>query len=157
MEFNESPAILATWELFHLLSTAEQRAFLEERRKVPDDGTVSARLGRVVCAILGGDDDAARAELRKLCAARPLGPPGGEESNSALRFWNYVFGIHRQLLGWHRSELAEYWWDQVLADAGWLGLLRVQKVYERVEGLKSEIWTQKRASEMEERRSKNPT
>jgi tetratricopeptide (TPR) repeat protein len=153
----DAPPFVAAWELCQMLSQEERTVFLDARLAAAGGDSTAALLWRFVGQVFAGRDERALAHLDELIARRPLGPPGGDETNSVTRFWAFMNVAHRQLVAWGRADLASHLWQRMFADPGLLGMWRAQKVREQVEGatgLAADLWTQKRTTGDEERRGR---
>jgi tetratricopeptide (TPR) repeat protein len=123
----ESPVYGAMRDLYFLLPPGQRTAFVRERLRKADEGTVHGLNTRALLFALDGRSDEARGALSRLLERRPIGAVQ-EEGNSALREWVFANGTVSQLMEWSLPELARHVLDVTLADEGLRGLQALQQV-----------------------------
>ena len=124
----ESPVYGAMRDLYFVLPQEQRAAFVRERLRVADEGTVHGLNVRVLLFALDGRSDEARSALSRLLERRPIGPATQEDGNSALREWTFANGAASQLIEWNLPELARHALDAALADDGLRALQEQQRV-----------------------------
>ena len=141
----ESPVYGALRDLHSLLPAEQRAAFVRERLRVADEGTVHGLNVRVLLFALEGRNDEARAALSRLMQRRPIGPATQEAGNSALREWGFANGTASQLIEWNLPALARHVLDVALADDGLLAWQGQQAVRQGVPTIESvgEEWSQR--------------
>jgi tetratricopeptide (TPR) repeat protein len=141
----ESPVYSAMRDLYFLLPEERRAAFVRERLRLADEGTVHGLNVRALLFALEGRGDDARAALSRLLARRPLGGAAQEDGNSALREWNFASGMAGQLIEWNLPELARHVLDTALADDGLRTLQESQRVRQGAPTIESagEAWSQR--------------
>ncbi|MEO6740149.1 MAG: hypothetical protein ABIP20_07850, partial [Chthoniobacteraceae bacterium] len=116
-ESPDSPVYSAMRDLYFLLPQDQRAAFVRERLRTADGGTVHGLLVRALLFALEGQDGEARAALSRLLERRPVAPAGQDEANSAPREWAFASSAASQLIEWNLRGLACYVLDVALADA----------------------------------------
>ena len=141
----ESPVYGAMRDLYFLLPEAERAAFVRERLRTADEGTVHGLNVRALLFALEGRGDEARSALSRLMGRRPMGAAAQEEGNSALREWNFANGTAGQFIEWNLPELARHVLDLALGDDGLRALQEQQRVRQGVPRIESagEAWSQR--------------
>jgi len=141
----ESPVYSAMRDLYFLLPQEQRAAFVRERLRMADEGTLHGLNVRVLLFALEGRGDEARAALLRLLARRPIGGAAQEDGNSALREWNFVSGMAGQLIEWNQPELARHVLDMAFADDGLRVLQEQQRVRQGSPTIESagEVWSQR--------------
>ncbi len=124
----EAPVYGALRDLYFLLPAEQRAAFVRERLRKTDEGTVHGLNTRALLFALEGRNGEARSAISRLLARRPIGAVLQEEGNSALREWGFANGIATQLIEWNLPELAHHVLEVALADGGLRGLQEQQKV-----------------------------
>jgi tetratricopeptide (TPR) repeat protein len=124
----ESPVYGAMRDLYFQLSPGQRTAFVRERLRKADEGTVHGLNTRALLFALDGRSDEARGALSRLLERRPIGAVVPEEGNSALREWGFANGMAGQLMEWNLPELARHVLEVTLADEGLRGLQALQMV-----------------------------
>jgi tetratricopeptide (TPR) repeat protein len=141
----ESPVYSAMRDLYFLLPQERRAAFVRERLRMADEGTVHGLNVRALFFALEGRSDEARAALSRLLARRPIGGAAQEDGNSALREWNFASGVAGQFIEWNLPELARHVLDTALADDGLRALQESQRVLQGAPTIESagEAWSQR--------------
>ncbi len=133
----ESPVYGAMRDLYFLLPQDQRGAFVRERLRAADEGTVHGLQVRLLLFALEGMSDDADDALVRLIGRRPVGPATAEDGNSAMREWNFANATVGQLLEWDMPVLARRALEMALADAGLRGLQEEQRVRAGAPGIES--------------------
>ncbi len=124
----ESPAYGAMRDLYFMLPQEHRAAFVRERLRTADAGTMHGLHVRLLFSALEGRSDEARDAISALLERRPLGVTTQEEGNSAVREWSFANGVAGQLSEWNLPELARHALEVALADGGLRNLQGQQRV-----------------------------
>jgi tetratricopeptide (TPR) repeat protein len=141
----DSPVYGAMRDLYFLLSPEQRAAFVRERLRKADEGTVHGLNTRALLFALDGRGDEARAALSRVLERRPIGAVVQEEGNSALREWGFANSTVSQLIEWNLPELARHVLDVTLSDEGLRGLQALQPVRHGAPTIESigEAWSER--------------
>ena len=143
-----SAVYAAMRDLYFLLPEDQRAAFIAQQFRATDENSTHGLIVRVLLHGIEGRADEARVALGRLLERRPMGAPAQEESNSAVREWNFFGSTVLQLIEWNLPDLARSAADFAFADDGLAGLQGQQRVraQEAASGeARSEAWSQRPA------------
>ena len=143
----ESPVYSVMWDLYFLLPEDQRAAFVAEQFRATDENSTHGLITRVLLHRIEGRTAEATIALQGLLARRPMAAVAQEESNSAVREWNFTATAVSQLLYWNFPDLALSAADFAFADEGFVALQSQQKVREPAASgeARGESWSQRPA------------
>ncbi len=126
----EAPFYKALREYFLLLPEPDQKPFASDFLKHLDPAmSVHTAICGTLLHALSGDETAARDDLRRLLALRPISQIAEDDTgNSASRGWNFILNAGVQLETWKLYSLAIFLWENALDDEA---IIRLQMLPQR--------------------------
>jgi tetratricopeptide (TPR) repeat protein len=114
----DAPPYTAQRELFLLLSPEDRQSFVDRATQPrPGESPIHHALTGALLHGLTGDEQKAKAHLDHLFQMRVMANQSREDQPSAtLRPWTFLLSTGLRLQAWKLDSLAEYLWEQSLAD-----------------------------------------